>query len=281
MEHHANGIAILRTGIKTPVNVRERLLDLRDKQLHVQYEFSGDDAVHKDSGIVYSIEKDILQQPVRVHPHDHLDFAPEFWAACDQACYNAVLKYVQQYPTIIASLWWRNRGHVLVYEPGARLGLHQDQDIGYSWSNRDNVIGKYEISTRNTISTTMHLIDSEGGEMHFPYADLNIEAREGDILIFPANYLAAHEITPVKEGSLRMSYLAWYGQGSVLPLVQPNGPLDIVEPRPGHVDAFMWCPTIGQDFMDLSGWTDDEMKMKYPAWGRQSVPHYSISKPKD
>jgi hypothetical protein len=281
MEHLANGISILRTGIKTPADIQEQLLNLRDEQLHVQYEFSGDDAVHKASGIVYSIEKDILQQPVRVHPHAERNFAPEFWAACDQACYNAVLEYIKQYPTIIASLWWRNRGHVLVYEPGACLGLHQDQDVGYTWQNRNNVIGKYEISTRNTISTTMHLIDSEGGEMRFPYADLTIEAREGDILIFPANYLAAHEITPVKEGSRRISYLAWYGQGSELALAQPNGPLDIVEPRPGHVDPFMWCPNIEQDFMDLSGWTDDEMKMEYPAWGRQSVPQYSISKPKD
>jgi hypothetical protein len=281
MEHYANGISIQRAAIKTPTHVVEQLLDLRDQQLHDQYEFDGDIAIHRDSGIHYLLEKDILQQPVRVHPHGHDGMEAvdtQFWKDCDRLCYGAVLEYIKKYPTIIASLWWRNRGHVLIYEPGAFLGLHQDQDVGYTWSNRDNVVGKYEISTRNTISTTMHIVDSDGGEMHFPYADLTVEACEGDILIFPANYVAAHEVTPIKEGSRRISYLAWFGQGSTEPLVQPNGPLDIVEPVGDRVDPFMWCPTIADDFINASGWTDDEMKFKYPAWRRESVPNYHINK---
>ena len=277
MEHYANGISIQRAVIKTPTNLVEQLLELRNGQLQDQYEFEGDVAIHKTSGIKYDLEKDILQQPIRVHPHAH-DMNVEFWAECDRLCYNAVLEYIKKYPTIIGSLWWRNRGHVLIYEPGAFLGLHQDQDVGYTWSNRENVIGQYEISTRNTISTTMHMVDSDGGEMHFPYADLTIEACEGDILVFPANYLAAHQVTPVKEGSRRISYLAWFGQGSEKPLTQPNGPLDIVEPQEGRIDPFMWCPTLPEDFMNASGWTDDEMKSKYPAWRRDSVPNYHINK---
>ena len=40
----------------------------------------------------------------------------------------------------------------------------------------------------------------------------------------------------------------------------------------------MWCPTINNDFINASGWTDDEMQFKYPAWRRESVPNYHINK---
>ncbi len=64
--------------------------------------------IHRDSGIHYLLEKDILQQPVRVHPHGHDGMEAvdkQFWKDCDRLCYGAVLEYIKKYPTIIASLW--------------------------------------------------------------------------------------------------------------------------------------------------------------------------------
>ena len=60
MEHYANGISIQRAVIKTPTNLVEQLLELRNGQLQDQYEFEGDVAIHKTSGIKYDLEKDIL-----------------------------------------------------------------------------------------------------------------------------------------------------------------------------------------------------------------------------
>ena len=53
MEHYANGISIQRAAIKTPATVVEELLDLRDQQLHDQYEFDGDIAIHKDLSLIH------------------------------------------------------------------------------------------------------------------------------------------------------------------------------------------------------------------------------------
>ena len=47
MEHYANGISIQRAVIKTPTNLVEQLLELRNGQLQDQYEFEGDVAIHK------------------------------------------------------------------------------------------------------------------------------------------------------------------------------------------------------------------------------------------
>ena len=288
MEHYACGVAIKRAVIKTPQSIIDELVTLRDLQLSKEYDFDGDVATHKHSGIVYHNKRDILEQPTRVHPHGRdgsielSDFTvDDYWFDVDRLCYLAVLEYIQKYPTIITSLWWKNRGHVLVYEPRAFLSRHQDQDIGYTYDTRENVIGKHEISTRNVISTTMHIADCEGGEMYFPYADLTVEAREGDIILFPANYLGSHEITPVAEGNRRLSYLQFFGQGSMEALTSAEEGLAITEPREGFIDPFMWCPTIRGDFLKYSSWTAEEVTSQYPAFGHEGTPKYSTSVFKD
>ena len=61
MEHYANGISIQRAVIKTPTNLVEQLLELRNGQLQDQYEFEGDVAIHKTSGIQYHLENGLLR----------------------------------------------------------------------------------------------------------------------------------------------------------------------------------------------------------------------------
>ena len=283
MEHFANGVAIERDAIEVPDFIIQELVAMRDYTENLHYEFVGDTAIHRDSGTVYSMGSQ-KEWPIRVHPH----FPPEgvevskesvdFCNKTEQEIYKHVLKYLEEYPLLIHSLWWRDKGHALVYEPGARLQLHQDNNVGYSWETRKEVVGRNEISTRNVLTTTLHVDDCEGGDMVFPYAGVSFPPRRGDLLIFPANYLGAHEVTIVKEGSRRISYLGWFGQGSTEPLNTPVGEefdtLKIYDPDEAPQAGVLWQKHIERDFMESSGWSHKEMHKKYPAWGYQQTPVY-------
>jgi hypothetical protein len=52
-----------------------------------------------------------------------------------------------------------------------------------------------------------------GGEIEFPYLDLEYSPKAGDLLIFPSNYLATHEVKQCFHGS-RYAYVGYYSQGS-------------------------------------------------------------------
>ncbi len=283
MEHFKNGIAIERKAIDVPDFVIEELLEMRDFALDTYYTFTEDTVTHIDSGVVYPRQTQ-LEWPTIVHPHYPPYESPrsqafsDFWLETEKTIYNHVLKYLEEYPVLIHSLWWRDKGHCLIYEPGGNLQFHQDNNVGYSWATRDEVIGHCEVSTRNVLTTTLHVDDCEGGDMNFRYAGVQIPPRRGDLLIFPANYLGAHEVLPVQEGSHRISYLGWFGQGSTEPLTTPEGGekvlLRIDDPDEQPNSNFQWQKHIEKDFIESCGWTRDEVREKYPAWTGQQAATY-------
>lgn len=51
------------------------------------------------------------------------------------------------------------------------------------------------------VSSVMYLNDDyEGGELYFPHIDLTYTPSEGDIVLFPSNWLFSHAALPVKSG---------------------------------------------------------------------------------
>ena len=274
MEHFANGVSVSRKAIEVPDWIIEELLEMRQASWDLHWNIDGDVATHVDSGDEYTLENQ-KEMPTIVHPHypdppRSVEFT-EWWIATEHAIYEVVLEYLEKYPLLVHSLWWRDKGHALIYEPGGRLTLHQDNNVGYSWANREQIVGRCELSTRNVLTTTMHVDDCEGGAMHFPYAGVTIPAERGDVLCFPANYLGAHEVTPVKEGSRRISYLGWFGQGSMEPMRSPLGEFDaelveIYDPVEHPQANFHWQTTVEEDFVRSSGWTEEEMRREYPSF---------------
>ncbi len=260
IEHYPNGVAVSRKAIEVPDWIIEELLEMRQAAWDLHWNIDGDVATHVDSGDAYSLESQ-RKMPTIVHPHypdppQSIEFT-EWWVAAEHAIYEVVLKYLERYPLLIHSLWWRDKGHALIYEPGAGLTLHQDNNVGYSWVNREQIVGRCELSTRNVLTTTLHVDDCEGGEMHFPYAGVTIPG--------------AHEGTPVKEGSRRISYLGWFGQGSMEPMRSPKGEfgaelVEIQDPRLHPAANFHWQTTLDEDFVRSSGWTEDEMRREYPTF---------------
>ena len=114
--------------------------------------------------------------------------------------------------------------------------MHADVSTDYEYGKphpRD------QLATRNSVSVVAYLNDSvesedeldgtnfTGGSHNFAYLDINHKnIKKGDMLFFPSNYVAAHEVQPVT-GGWRYSYLGWYCQGTPNPDVCEN----VVDPR--------------------------------------------------
>lgn len=169
-------------------------------------------AINK-GGFIYELE-DMNASPVRIQNLEH-----PFFKTCDEAVYLCLLEYIEIFPAILQSLWWRSTGHVLCYEKGASLGLHCDNDVNY----RFGAAPKEQHATRNVLSALVYINECtndesvkysfSGGHMEIPYFGIDIIPAKGDVLLMPANYVGAHEIKEVTRGS-RYSYLSWFAQGS-------------------------------------------------------------------
>jgi hypothetical protein len=71
------------------------------------------------------------------------------------------------------------------YGPGHHFGVHSDHGFSYVC----------------TVSTVMYLNDNfVGGGLFFPYLNYTYQPEEGDIVLFPSNFIYSHAALPVEEG---------------------------------------------------------------------------------
>ena len=64
--------------------------------------------------------------------------------------------------------------------------------------------------SERTISGVLYLnSDFEGGELHFLEQDLTIKPEEGMLVLFPSNFVYAHQSLPVKDGK-KYICLSWF-----------------------------------------------------------------------
>ena len=142
--------------------------------------------------------------------------------------------YLNLFPLAGKCIWWKIKSHLVAYPPGSFLGLHSDVSTEYEYGKPHPVD---QLATRNTVSVVAYLNDSveteeelDGtnfteGHHRFEYLDIEYAPRKGDMLFFPSNYMAAHEVLPVGQGT-RYTYLGWYCQGTPNPAVNE----DVVDP---------------------------------------------------
>lgn len=72
------------------------------------------------------------------------------------------------------------------YGPGHHFGVHADHGFSYVC----------------TVSTVMYLNDNyTGGGLYFPYLDYTYTPEEGDVVLFPSNFIYSHAALPVEEGT--------------------------------------------------------------------------------
>ena len=167
-----------------------------------------------------------------------------------------LLKYFEIFPLAAKCVWWKVKGHIVQYKKGVFLGSHSDVSADYAygvWTPKD------QLATRNTISTVFYLnncIDSMdklndenfiGGHHYFDYLNINYKPSRGDILFFPSNYMAAHQVTPVVEGE-RYSYLGWYCHGSPNKEFSENVVDPIANPELAKNATNLYMPHLISDY---------------------------------
>jgi hypothetical protein len=192
---------------------------------------------HKDdSGVTYATNEDgnkfsleqIEEVPVRllnpVEEHTEPEFV-EIFRYWEDQIYKCLIRYIDEYPMVLGTIWWRSRGHLLRYDAGDYLGIHNDNDSNFRSTKGKRYIPKGQAQMRQTVAVMLYMndcVNSEeeydgtnyvGGNLFFPYLGVETTPKMGDIFIFPTNYIATHGVKTVEKGH-RYGYLEFFSQGS-------------------------------------------------------------------
>jgi len=177
----------------------------------------------------------------------------DFFKMCEDALYACMLRYVEFFPMMIPCLWWRTQGHIVAYGPGAKFGIHCDNDVNYQPGAEPD----QQLAIRNVLGGLIYFNDSVesvqdikkeydyvGGEIYFPYANYKYSPKSGDIIMFPSNYLATHRVLECRHGE-RYAYVGYFAQGSndISRGVNVRDPSNIID------SGQVWMPSIMDDYI--------------------------------
>lgn len=102
-----------------------------------------------------------------------------------------VIDYIMEYsiPSGISEVW-----HVLKYMKGAEYKAHFDKG-----PNAPRIFSM--VAFLNT--------PSQGGNLEFPYYDIDIPAEEGTVVFFPSSHPYLHIAHPIEDG-IKYSLVTWF-----------------------------------------------------------------------
>ena len=151
---------------------------------------------------------------VAVSPQRYLDLATseedkQFVDDMDAAAHGCLLQYLVNFPEARGSVWWKSPLHVVKYESRQGMGSHSDNQIKLTPSNDFN----NEHPLNNSISASIILLaDCEGGELNFAHANISLKPSAGSVIMYPSNYIGAHEVASVE--GLRVSAVQFFCHGT-------------------------------------------------------------------
>ena len=189
----------------------------------------------------------------------------EFIEECKDKC---LLSYFELFPLAYKCVWWKVKGHILQYPKNVYLGSHSDISADYVYGI---VEPQDQLALRNVVTSLVYFNDSVdtqdkldgsnylGGHHYFNYLDIDYSPKKGDIIFFPSNYMAAHEVKPVVEG-FRYSYLGWYSQGTPNPAVHEYVADPLTNPELSKKATNVYMPTLREDLRNhliQSGYNED------------------------
>jgi len=217
---------------------------------------TGEEVYLNRSGYLFGKEK-VDKMPKRASCiHQNLD--PEIKSILnfiEKSKDKYLLKYFARFPLAYNCVWWKVKGHIVSYSPGVQLGPHSDISAEYVYGVHQTT---QELALRNVITSLVYLNSSvedneindysyTEGHHYFNYLDIKYIPKAGDILMFPSNYMAAHEVQSVKSGT-RLSYLGWYSQGTPNPNVREDVRDPISEPELSNISTNVYMPTLRDDY---------------------------------
>lgn len=205
---------------------------------------TGEDALLNRSGFYYA-KSTLNKMPLRatkLHSTqdqalaEQLDFLEDSRDKC-------LMQYMEIYPHAYKTIWWKIKGHVIIYGPGTHLGPHSDisSEFIYGVNTPSHQLHTRTVITAivyfNSQSDTGEFPTFSGGSHLFNYTGTEYSPSEGDVLLFPTTFTATHEVRPVEIGR-RFSYLGWYGQGT------PNAEVHEFVHDPSSVDRKNNCTNV-------------------------------------
>lgn len=132
----------------------------------------------------------------------------------DNFVMECLQQYIDLYPEVRRSLWWKSLSSLAVYSEKCFMKMHQDNWVGKGVKETVETVKAHEFRPIfNVLSLSLVLDDhSKGGEMHFKNIDLTIKLKPGELVLFPSSFIGAHEVKPVEQGK-RTVYLQFFGHG--------------------------------------------------------------------
>lgn len=230
--HLGGGVVCFRNAVDTKKEIVMPWADRNAQAAHeqrwkYQYDESGQMYAVNEDGNKFSIEQ-VEEVPIRVLQPVTKATEPEMveiFRDWEDQIYKCLLKYVHRFPFVVGTIWWRSRGHLLRYDEGDYLGVHNDNDSNYRATGGERFVPKGQVQMRQVVAVMLYVNDCvstsaeldgtnyTGGELFFPYLGITHQAKAGDIVIFPCNYIATHGVHNVKSGK-RYGYLEFFSQGS-------------------------------------------------------------------
>jgi hypothetical protein len=195
----------------------------------------------------------IAHQSVHLVGIDDPSTAPEFildyFAHLDDVTYRGLIRYIEEYPSLLGNVWWRTKGHAIYYKPGSWMGLHNDNDANYHPRHEPD----HQLALRHVVGVLIFLTDTSisnpatnqcvGGLIDFPYIGHTHTPMAGDMLIFPSNYYGSHEVKIIEDGR-RISYISYFGHGSR----DDERGIRVTEKSEGYTASQTWEYSIVDDY---------------------------------
>ena len=211
------------------------------------------------SGYYFDV-KNVDDMPMRgsmIHM-DPRDEVRSLLSFVEEAKYQCLLRYMEIFPISYKNIWWKVKGHIVGYGPGVYLGTHSDTSADYVYGLEHP---SDQLATRNTLSCIVYInnsvdsiehmgeTDFVGGHHHFDFLGITYKPNRGDVLMFPSNFIASHEVKPTLAG-LRLSYLGWFAHGTPNKLVNEDVIDPNKDPNGAVISTNVYLPKLREDFQE-------------------------------
>lgn len=266
-EHLGGGVVVFRNAVSVDWvfanNISKEIVDREMVEMYTPAinPDSGKEEYINRSGYFFSkngIDK-MPKRGSRVHQDTRVE-AVELFTFLEESKDKYLFKYMHMFPLSYKNIWWKVKGHLVNYssDSGGYIGEHSDTSVDYVYGIPHP---PHQLASRNTLSCIVYFGscvdgyipsgpgDFTGGHHKFTYLDIEYIPNRGDILMFPSNYVAAHEVTPVRSGN-RFTYLGWYAHGTPNPNVNEEVEDPEVNPGKAAISSNVYIPYLRDKFLD-------------------------------
>lgn len=278
-EHLGGGVVVFRNAVSIDWAFANNMSkEIVDREVAEMYSpainpDSGQEEYVNRSGYFFSkngIDK-MPKRGSRVH-QDTRGEVVELFTFLEDSKDKYLLKYMHMFPLAYKNIWWKVKGHLVNYssECGGYIGEHSDTSVDYVYGIPHP---SHQLASRNTLSCLVYFGncvdgskptepgDFTGGHHRFTYLDINYIPNRGDILMFPSNYVAAHEVTPVESGN-RFTYLGWYAHGTPNPNVNEEVEDPNISPEKAAISSNVYIPNLREKFLKYLDYVGEDKSSK-------------------